>query len=352
MLDHRRRLLVGGLLLSLLTTACGAVSGAPSGGLSPERVLYEAAKKEGTVVWLTAYYPQDATQALVDAFEATYPGVKVTFTRQAAQVIYLRLTQEQQSQSHITDVYSSTDEAQYLEQKKKGLLQPYRPPSVAKLRPEFQHMDRDDAYQFGAVAFVVINYNPPRTKGSPLPKRWTDLLDPLYKGRITTGSPAFSGYVGNWVVAMLDKYGEDYFRQLKENQPKINRSINDTVSQVVAGERDFGIGSENFSLQTKAAGSPIDVVYPEDDAIAIFSPVAVMKDAPHPNAARLFETFMYSREYSQALVKSSNFPLRSDVAPANGKDLKDLRWYRNQPSRLQEGIPESVELWRRVFGGV
>jgi ABC-type Fe3+ transport system substrate-binding protein len=77
-----------------------------------------------------------------------------------------------------------------------------------------------------------------------------------------------------------------------------------------------------------------------------------MKDAPHPNAARLFETFMYSREYSQALVRSYNFPLRSDVTPANGKDLKDLRWYRNQPSRLLEGIPQVIELWRKVFGGV
>ncbi len=346
----RRFFLVGALICPVIAAACG---GSPSGGGGngqSEKELYEAARKEGNVVWLTAYYPQDATEALVNAFEARYPGVKVTFTRQTAQIIYQRLTQEQQAGSHLTDVFSATDETQFLEQKKKGFLQPYRPSSIASLREEFQHLDPDDAYQLGAVAFVVINYNPVRANGSLVPKRWPDLLDPRYRGHITTGSPIFSGYVGNWVVAMIDKYGEDYLRQLSANQPRINRSINDTVTQVVAGERDVGIGSENFTLEMKAAGKPIDIVYPDDDAIAIFSPVAILKDAPHPNAARLFESFMYSREYSQTLVKSFNFPLRSDVAATNNKTLKEIKWYRNQASRLADGIPQAIDLWKKIFG--
>jgi len=347
-----RRFAPVGILLSwLVASACGGASpGGPASGGQTERALYEAARKEGSVVWLTAYYPQDATEALAKAFEAKYPGIKVTFTRQTAQIIYQRLTGEQQVNARVTDVFSSTDEAQYLGEKKSGFLQPYRPSDLVYLREEFQHVDPDDAYQLGAVAFVVINYNPVRANGGPLPRRWTDLVDPRYRGRITSGNPIFSGYVGNWVVAMIDKYGEDYLRQFSANQPRINRSINDTVTQVSAGERDFGIGSENFSLETKAAGKPIDVVYPEDDAIAIFSPVAILKAAPHPNAARLFENFMYSREYSETLVKSFNFPLRGDVAPANNKTLKDIKWYRNKPSRLAGGIPQAIDLWKKIFG--
>ncbi len=348
-----RRVLAMSLVgLPLLASACGSIP--PAGGTGTgesEQALYEAAKQEGGLTWLTAYYQQDATQALVDAFEAHYPGVKVTFARQTAQIIYLRLTQEQQAKAHVTDVFSSTDEAQYLEQKKKGRLRRYRPRGSDQLRKEFQHLDPDDTYQLGAVAFVVINYNPGKAGGGPLPTRWTDLLDARYAGRITVGNPTFSGYVGNWVVAMLDKYGEDYFRQLHNNQPKINRSIFDTVTQVVAGERDFGVGSESFSLDRKAAGQPIDVIYPEDDAIAIFSPVAILKDAPHPHAAELFENFMYSRAYSEALVKSYNFPLRRDASAPNRKTLEEIRWYRNTAIRLADGIPQAIELWQKVFGG-
>ena len=344
------RLVALGLMVLPLAVGCGGAT--PAGQTGPtEQQLYEAAKQEGSVVWLTAYYPQDATQALADAFEARYPGVKVTFSRQTAQIIYQRLTQEQTAQTHVTDVFSSTDEAQYLDQKRSGRLQPYRPTNLGSLREEFRRMDPDDAYQLGAVAFVIINYNPVRVNGEPLPRRWTDLLDPRFKGRLTVGNPAFSGYVGNWVVAMVDKYGEDYLRQLHNNQPKVNRSINDTVTQVVAGDRAIGVGSENYSLEKKAAGGAINVIYPDDDAVAIFSPVAVMRDAPHPNAARLFENFMYSREYSQALVKSFNFPLRSDVAPASGKSLNDIKWYRNTPTRLADGIPQVIDLWNQIVGG-
>src|SRR5581483_9671678 len=143
-----------------------------------------------------------------------------------------------------------------------------------------------------------------------------------------------------WVVAMNDKYGWDYFKNLAKNNPKIGRSVNDTVTDEVGGERMVGAGPDNYSLEKKAAGNPIDIVYPDDDSILITSPVAVLKDAPHPNAARLFMNFYYSREYSQALVKSFNYPIRIDVPPANGVKLDKIKWYRNKVDRLTAGIPE------------
>ncbi len=59
--------------------------------------------------------------------------------------------------------------------------------------------------------------------------------------------------------------------------------------------------------------------------------------------------FFYSREYSQALVKSYNFPLRSDVPSANGTRLDKIRWTRVKVERLATGIPEVVAKWRETF---
>ncbi len=338
-------------LSPLLATGCGAAAGPRPADNESEAALYAAAKREGSLVWLAAYYTQDATQALADAFETRYPGVKVTFTRQPAQIVYQRLTQEQQANSQVTDVFSSTDETHYVEQKAKGYLERYRPPNIDQLPLEFRHLDPDDAYQLGAIALVVIDYNSSRAGSGALPHRWLDLLDPSYKGRLSIGDPRFSGYAGNWVVAIIDKYGVDYFRRLSLNQPRVNRSILDPVTQVSAGERDFGVSTVDSSLQKKSVGGPINVVYPDDDAIAIFSPVAILKGAPHPNAARLFENFMYSKTYSETLVKSFNLPLRNDVVPTDGKTLAQIRWYRNSPTRLADGIPQAVDLWRQLFGG-
>jgi iron(III) transport system substrate-binding protein len=339
--------LAGGAAAGLATPAI--TEAAKPGGTSGADVskLYAAAKKEGTVVWWTAHYAQSAADRVRDAFKAKYPGIEVQFIRQTAQVIFQRLTQDLKSNVHELDVFASTDESHYVTLKKQNVLASFVPAGIDKVPPSLRHLDPDETYQIGALGFVLINYN--TNKGVPPPRRWPQLGDPKWKNQVTLGHPAFSGYVGNWVVAMNDKYGWEYFKNLANNNPKIGRSINDTVTDIVGGERLVGAGPDNYSLERKAQGNPIDVVYPDDDAILITSPVAVMKQAPHPNAARLFMDFFYSKEYSEALVKSFNYPLRTDVAPANGVKLERIRWTRNKVDRLATGIPEVIAKWRETF---
>jgi iron(III) transport system substrate-binding protein len=198
------------------------------------------------------------------------------------------------------------------------------------------------------LGFVIINYAPPSVPTPP--RKWADLLDPQFKDRLTVGHPGFSGFVGNWVVAMNDKFGWDYFTKLGANNPKIGRSINDTVTDIVGGERQVGAGPDNYSLEKKGAGNAIDVQFPEDEAILIVSPVAILKDAPHPNAARLFESFFYTREYSLTMARTFNYPLRPDVPAPSGHAIDQVKWYRNTVDRLTTGIPEVIGKWRETFG--
>jgi len=309
--------------------------------------LYDAAKKEGLVTWWTAHYTQETAEAVRDAFKAKYPGIDVEFIRQTAQVIYQRLAQDLKSNVHELDVFCSTDEAHYVELKKQNALTPFLPADIDTIATQFRNLDPEGSYQLGALALVLVNYDP--TKLQPA-KRWPQLGDPRFKGQITLGHPAFSGYVGNWVVAMNDKYGWDYFTKIAANQPKINRSIYDTVTDIVGGERTIGAGPDSLSLEKKAAGNHIDVYYPDDETILIAAPIGVMKDAPHPNAAKLFENFFYSREYSSVLAKTYNFPLRGDVASANGARLEKIHWTRVKVDRLLTGVPEVIAKWRETFG--
>ncbi len=309
--------------------------------------LYAGAKKEGLVSWSVAHYPQETAEKVRDAFKAKYPGVNVEFIRQTAQVIYQRLSQDLKANVHQLDVFCSTDEAHYVELKKLNALAQFVPADRNMIPTQFRVLDPDGYYQLGTLALVLINYNPSKLQPA---KRWPQLSDPRFKGQITLGHPAFSGYVGNWVVAMNDKYGWDYFRSIAPNQPKINRSIYDTVTDIVGGERTIGAGPDSLSLEKKAAGNRIDVYYPDDDTILVTAPVAVMREAPHPNAARLFENFFYSREYSQVLAKTYNFPLRADVPSANGASLDKIRWTRMKVDRLLTGVPEVVAKWRETFG--
>ncbi len=344
----RRTLLqagVGAAAAALL--GAGGAAGAPA-GLSPEEEkLYEEARKEGKVVWWTAHYAQSAADAVRDAFVARYPGIEVQFIRQTAQVIYQRLNQNLKAGVREVDVFASTDESHYLALKKQGVLAAYRPLGVDVLPKAYRNIDRDNTYHVGALGFVLINYN---TKVTTPPGQWTDLLDGRWKGQITLGHPGFSGYVGNWVVAMWDRYGWDYFTRLAKNNPKIGRSINDTVTDIVSGERLVGAGPDNYSLENKARGNPINVQFPADGAILIVSPVGILKDAPHPSAARLLESFYYTKEYSMTMAKVYNYPLRADVPPPSGVPIDKVKWYRNKAERLEKGIPDAIAKWRETFG--
>jgi iron(III) transport system substrate-binding protein len=312
-----------------------------------EQKLYADAKKEGKVVWWTSHYALSAAEAVRDAFVAKYPGVQVEFIRQTAQVIYQRLSQNLKARVKELDVFASTDEAHYLTLKSQGVLVPYAPVGISNLPKPFQNIDPDGTYHTGALGFVLINY---RAKLENRPQKWSELLDDKWQGKITLGHPGFSGYVGNWVVAMMDKYGWDYFTKLAKNKPKIARSIFDTVTDIVSGERQVGAGPDNNSLESKAKGNPIEIQFPADDAILIASPVAIMKDAPHPSAAKLFENFFYTREYSTAIAKTFNYPLRSDVEAPSGVPIEKVKWYRNKAERLEKGLPEAIAKWRETFG--
>jgi iron(III) transport system substrate-binding protein len=330
------------------TTVAPATAAPAAGASSDLDQLYAEAKKEGHLTWWTAHYAQEAADAVQAAFVAKYPGIEVEYIRQTAQVVYQRLNESLKAGTHAVDVFASTDESHYLTLKPQGVLAQYTPVGVDVLPQAYRQIDPDHTYHVGALGFVLLNYN--TTKVQKPPQSWNDLLDPQWKEQVTVGHPGFSGFVGNWTVAMLDKYTWDYFTKLAQNDPKIGRSINDTVTDIVAGERTVGAGPDNYSLSQKAGGNPIDVQFPSDDAILIVSPVAILKDAPHPNAARLFESFFYSKEYSETMAKTYYFPLRQDVASPSGKSPDQIKSYRNKGDRLQSGIPEAIAKWRETFG--
>ncbi|MBC5810540.1 MAG: extracellular solute-binding protein [Candidatus Eremiobacteraeota bacterium] len=342
----KRTQFVGSSLAAGFAAAASPLGAAPRENPEVQR-LYAEAKREGSVTWWTAHYTEDAAEKVRAAFKLKYPGIEVQFIRQTAQVIYQRLSQNLKSGVRELDVFASTDEAHYATLTKAGALASFIPPDIGLLPPSLRSLSDEATYHTAALRFVTLIFDP---KKASRPRRWSDLLDPRYKNQLTTGHPGFSGVVGAWVVAMNDRFGWSYFEKFAKNQPKIGRSVNDTVSDIVSGERAIGSGPDAYAYERKAAGSSIDVAFPDDDAILVVNPIGVLKDAPHPNAARLFLNFFYSREYSQVLVDSFNFPLRGDVRAANGMRFDRIKFYRNKIDRLANGIPEVVAKWRETFG--
>jgi len=313
-----------------------------------EDPLYQAAKKEGKVSLYWGSYEQKTAEEIRDAFKAKYPGIEVALLRQASQTVYNKLRLELQNGVAECDSLNTTNILHFIELKSAGELLAYVPHDANAAPPGLQNLDKDGMYCVGAVSLTSINYQPAKVKQPPA--SWKALLGDEWAGKITIGSPTASGDVASWVVAMRAKYGDEFLRGLARQRPKIGQSNVDTVTDILSGERVVGAGAPfSYTLAPKAAGNPIDVVAPADDLILNLGVMGIPKNAPHPNAAKLYHSFMYSREVSQMLSKNFWPTLRADVPWAEGRSLDKLKWYRNPVDNLAAQVAEGMAKWKEIM---
>lgn len=310
--------------------------------------LYAAAKKEGKLSMYWGSYEQKTAEEIRDAFKAKYPGIEVGLLRQASQTVYNKLRLEMQNGVAECDSLGTTNILHFIELKNANALLAYVPADAQLVPAGLQKLDTDGTYHVGAVSITTINFQPTKVKKPPA--SWKALLDDEWQGKITVGSPTASGDVASWVVAMRHKYGDDFLRRFAKQKPKIGQSSVDTVTDILSGERVVGAGAPySYTLAQKATGNPIDVVAPADDLILNLGVMGIPKNAPHPNAAKLFHNFMYSREVSQILAKNFWPTLRSDIPWAEGRSLDKLKWYRNPPANLAAEVAEGIAKWKELM---
>jgi iron(III) transport system substrate-binding protein len=339
----KRRTLLSGLAAAIPFSARAT-------GITPE--LVDAARKEGSVTWYIAQVDTETAEGMARSFTAKFPGVAVSVMRTTGQVAYERLLQELKNNAPQCDVFSSTDVSQYPALAKRGALANYVPASAATLLPPFAAAaDPGLMYPSAATAHLLI-YNTLKIQPQDAPTKWTDLLDPRYKGRVAVGHPAFSGCTGIWVMALTKAYGWGFFEKLAKNNPRIGRSGNDPVTLINAGEALIGPAPGNTAFQQVDKGNPIMPVNPTDGSTLCLGPSAIIASAPHPSAARLFMEWLMSDDFSKLSVANHGDPVHPGLALTSGqKPLDQVPLLTLTTAEIGKGMPEIIEQWRDTFGG-
>ena len=317
-----------------------------------EKTLYEAAKKEEAFTVYSAHYNTETMANLCAAFDKKYPGVKCNFVRTTAQVAFQRFQQDLKANIAVASVFSSTDVGHFPDLKKRGFLLAYRPNNLSNMVDALkQFNDKDDFYWVTSAGLVVITYNNALVSEQDAPKKWTDLLDAKWKGKVSIGHPAFSGYVGTWVVMMRKLYGWEYFEKLEKNQPQIGRSINDTVTMLNAKERWVAAGPDATTLLSRDKGNPLSVSYPTDGALLMVSPTGIPRNAPAPNAGKLFVEFLLDKEAAEIQIQDRSQVVIKGIRPLPGaKAMDEIKTMRPTEDEISKGIPEVKEQFRNLFG--
>jgi len=350
---RRREFIFGSSAFFALGTGQNAMAQSAPAMTDHEKELYEAAKKEGgELTWYTAHSDDITAQALGRSFESLYPGLKVNVLRTTAQVAYQRITQEIKASAIQCDVLSSTDLGHSVELKAKGAFEKYIPENSSKVLDIYKGYDPDGTYFVTSAGLIGIGYNTGKVKPADAPKNWTDLLDAKWNNNIALGHPGFSGYVGTWALTLRNQYGWDFFEKLAKNNPRVGRSINDTVTMLNAGESAIaGSGPAGTLLDSMQKGNPLAMVYPTEGSVLIIAPSSITKGCKHPNAARLFMEFLMSEGASRIWVEHFNESIRPEVSAAKGAmSAKDLKIIRPTVAEITKGVPEIIKQWRETFG--
>lgn len=265
--------------------------------------LIEAAKKEGKVSFYSAL-ELNVAQRFGRVFEQKYPGISVRVERSGAERVFQRIAQEQSSHINAVDVANSTDPAHYLDWKSKDWLAPYVPDDVAKHFPADQ-IEPDGMHATSCCWIEAIGYNTNLVKREDAPKSYAALLDPKWRGKIVKGHPGYSGAILTATFVLARDLGWGYFEKLAQQRVMQVQSAADPPKKIHLGERAVMADGNDYNLALlKDQNQPVEAVYATEGAPLIIVPSGIFKNAPNPNAARLFQSFLFSLEGQQMFVDS------------------------------------------------
>ena len=321
-----------------------------TGSFAQDAAVLQAARKEGSVAWYTSLAIPSST-AIAQAFKTKYAGIDVEVHRTGSQRVLQRVMQEASSGIKNADVIHTSDAGHFVLLKDKGLLLQYTPRGVENFPAGFKDQS---GFYFGMRATLsVIAYNPKLVTDKDAPATWKDLLNSKWSGKEVTAHPGYSGIIMTHVLALVNVYGWEYFRDLAKNKLHVVQSANDPAGIVASGERPIGVnGAEYFYYKTLKQGNPIKIVYPKEGIPLVVSPVAIAKNAPHPNAAKLFTEFIFAKESQQLLAdKEGLYTGHPEVTyPADKPKLKDLKLLSADPAELEKRNEEIKKRFVEFFG--
>jgi iron(III) transport system substrate-binding protein len=288
--------------------------------------LIAAARREGTVVVTGPAHPE-VRQALPVAFKARF-GVNLEYLGGPASAMAAKMRAERASGIYSFDVTLAGIQSMAQIFHREGLLEPIKPllvlPEVLDgskwKRGSLWFMDPEQQYVLRLFNTVREGFtiNTDVVKPGEL-RKFSDLLDPKWKGKMAFLDPARSGTASNQAAMLYKQFGEDFIKKLLIDQkPMFTRERRQLTDWVIRGNYPITFGAEDGEIERlRNEKMPVTTVYGLEDlpgSVSGGNMLGLMDKAPHPNAARVFVNWMASKEGSEIYGRALNMvPARTDV---------------------------------------
>lgn len=299
----------------------------------------ELAKKEGQVSFYTTMAATES-KLLADAFQAKYPFMRVDITRLSSDKLLQRISTEHRTGADLFDVVTNSSMEVHL-LSKANLLARY-------VSPEAQFFFTDSKDPAGRWVDMysnlrIVTYNTKLVPKDKVPKRYEDLLDPVWKGQIGFPEGQYA-----WYATLLRVMGDERgrkFMQALGRQDLHYRNAPVLITQfVAAGEFNLGLVYENQVLRFRKQGAPLGIA-PLPFVTKNMHPLAIAAAAPHPAASRLFVDFVLSKEGQLMMKNLGRVVSRTDIPQEEFGQVKIIA----EDVAIADRISQITEEYKRYF---
>jgi ABC-type Fe3+ transport system substrate-binding protein len=307
--NSRRRAAIAGLAFF----AASAAVAVPARAQSLDN-LYAKAKTEGAFSFYVGG-PTAPWEARAKVFEQRYPGIKISIGGGFSNVLDHKIDQQIAAGKLEVDAAILQTIYDFVRWKADGRLLTFKPNGFEVMNASFK--DPDGTFWATMVNVVPYMVNTQKVAAADLPNSALDFLKPQFRGKIVTPYPADDD-VTLWVFYhIVQKYGWSYMDKYMAQKPNF-------IQGHLGEQRSIGSGQNvatfdsilDITTDLKKQGMPVDSHFPTVDAMPIWPLTgAIFKGAPHPNAAKLFISWLLAPEQQSKLPTWSP---RSDVPPPNG----------------------------------
>ena len=337
-----RSLITKAMVLSLGLALC--LSGM---ALASSAELVAAAKKEGKLRLITFSSFKKAAQA----FEKKY-GITVEGSYQGAPGVLRKVSQESQAGIFAIDMFGTSPGPL------SGLnhwTMPFKPAGYEKVAHHMKALPKEWNQVPIFIHVAGASYNKDLIPPEKAPRSIYDLLKPEYKGKIISRTP----WLGSnnivhmasfhaWFGGSEEKWA-DYWTKFKANVGRYEPKWGQLHAAVGLKEFPLGIFTLPYTPFTFGRSYP-GLGYSTFREPAIWWPnmMAIHKNAPHPNAAKLFMEFAISAEGQKHFVDEGLIPADSTIKPLGSliKELEGVTFFPKAPEIIAHEVSNNGAKWK------
>lgn len=342
------RVAVSGLSRAMVVLVAFVLA-APSAVAQGWSEVVGAAKKEGKVVFYNNLQP-NGIEPLLQKFREANPGIQTEQVRLGSNPLIERFQTEFNAGRHIADVLITFPDERMANGLKQGWAEQWTPPEL----PNFPANVNNDNMAFTLQhSRETIIWNKGLVRPGDAPKEWADLFDPKWKGKVGLNPPWRSVAIQQIVAFWEDKGIADAAEKLKANEVRFFEGSGGIIQAVIRGDVRVAELTDLPLNPLLEDGAPVGFVYPKSGTTLSANEAIVAKQAPHPNAAKVFLNWLMTKDGQEALQTCAGLPVTRNDAPPLSKLPAT-----SQLSNVVDGAtiltPERqkkiVDHWRTVFG--